>query len=196
MQTLMKHHHRLTLSFKNKLINAINEYAAAKISINTTLRKESRVSKWYPIKRYELMKFLAVIIGMGIDRRSSIDDYWRLDSIYYTLWFHEVFPRDRFKLIYCMTRDVEQKYMPLVTFKQSLIQSLLCEEENYKPVDYNPHHVSKPTARAPKDIREPHLIICVEPDRNCVHCSSPQLRKKARFKARLTVMSISIQKIV
>lgn len=67
---------------QNKLINAINEYAAAKTSINTTLRKESRFSKWYPIKRYELMKFLAVIIGMGIDRRSSIDDYWRLDSIY------------------------------------------------------------------------------------------------------------------
>lgn len=84
-----------------KLMNAINEYAKTKLMINTPFQKDSRYKKWCPLDRYQLLKYLAVLIAMGIDRRPCIDDYWRLDGIYYTPWYHQIFSRDRFKLIHC-----------------------------------------------------------------------------------------------
>lgn len=44
----------------------------------------------------EIYKFLALIIQMGHDQRDTIRDYWRKDQQYYTPFYHDIMPRDRF----------------------------------------------------------------------------------------------------
>ena len=52
------------------------------------------------MSKYELLKFLAVITAMGIDKRPCLEDYWSLDSYKYTPWYGEQFSRNRFEMIY------------------------------------------------------------------------------------------------
>ena len=47
-----------------------------------------------------LLKMLAVIIAMGIDQRTQLNDYWAMDPMNYTPWYHQMFARNRFLLLY------------------------------------------------------------------------------------------------
>ena len=78
----------------------INEFAAFKIYENLPARKNARYQKWKPITRYELLKMFAVIIAMGIDKRPKLSDYWAMDPINYTPWYHQMFSRNRFELLH------------------------------------------------------------------------------------------------
>ena len=62
------------------LVKLINEFATYTIQQNNPCRWRSKYSKWYPITRYGLLKLFAVLISMGIERRSNLSDYWYLDS--------------------------------------------------------------------------------------------------------------------
>ena len=37
---------------------------------------------------------------MGVNRRLNLYDYWSLDTYNYTTWYHEMFPRNHFEIIY------------------------------------------------------------------------------------------------
>ena len=87
-------------TIQEKLIVYINDYAAHKLVGAFPATRGSRFAKWYPITRYELLKFLAVVISMGINKRPSIEDYWSLDDTMYTPWYGEQFSRNRFEMIY------------------------------------------------------------------------------------------------
>ena len=82
------------------LVKLINEFATYIIQQNNLRRRRSKYSKWYPITRYELLRLFAVLIAMGIERRPNLCDYWSINSFNYTPWNHELFPRDRFEMLY------------------------------------------------------------------------------------------------
>ena len=81
------------------LVNMINEFAVSKIQQNNPPKRRSLYSRWKPINHYELIKFLAVCIAMGLDRKPSIKDYWSLERAFYSPFYHDLFPRDRFESI-------------------------------------------------------------------------------------------------
>lgn len=44
----------------------------------------------------ELYTFFALVIQMGHDMRDALRDYWRKEEQYYTPFYHNILPRDRF----------------------------------------------------------------------------------------------------
>ena len=77
---------RFDLEVQETLVTLINDFAIYKLQQNNPNRRRSRYLKSYPITRYELYKMFAVIIAM--------------DIFNYTPWYHELFPRDRFEMLY------------------------------------------------------------------------------------------------
>ncbi|KAK3791487.1 hypothetical protein RRG08_055512 [Elysia crispata] len=90
----------MTNEILEELVNNINQYAQVKIRMNNPPTKRSRLSNWTDISVPELLKYFAVLIAMGIDKRASLVDYWSQKPYMYTKWYHEIFPRDRFELIH------------------------------------------------------------------------------------------------
>lgn len=90
----------LTDDVIDEMIRMINDYAQHKISVNNPPRRRSVYSNWRPISQPEFYKFLAVLIAMGLDKRPALKDYWSTYPSYYTPWFGQIFPRDRFLAIY------------------------------------------------------------------------------------------------
>ena len=85
---------------QEKLVTMINDFAQSKLQQNTPHQEHSRYANWSDLTRYELLKMIAMLIIMGIDRRPKLSDYWSLDSLFYTPVFHEVFSHNRFQLLY------------------------------------------------------------------------------------------------
>jgi len=67
---------------------------------HTPFTKSSSFSAWVDIGRYELFKFLAVLIVIGTDPRPYISDYWSITKHRYTSWFGQMFNRRQFQLLY------------------------------------------------------------------------------------------------
>ena len=88
------------IGIQEQLINMINAFADRKVQMNTPANKGSMFSSWVPIDRHELMKFLAVLIGMGLDKRPTIKDYWSNRENLKTPWYSAMFSRNRFEAIF------------------------------------------------------------------------------------------------
>ena len=89
-----------SLEVQETLVILINEYAAHKLQENLPARQYSRFANWTPVTRYELLKLIAILIAMGIDRRPNLDDYWSMTTFNYTPWYHKIFSRNRFEALY------------------------------------------------------------------------------------------------
>ena len=82
------------------MIRMINEFGEYKKLINNPPKRRSVYNTWKPIDRHELLKFLAVLIAMGLNKKTSIKDYWTTFPPQYNPWYHKMFPRERFEAIY------------------------------------------------------------------------------------------------
>ena len=58
------------------LCQQINDYGQAMKQKHTPPTKSSRYTAWTDISRYDIYKFLAVLIVVGMDPRPYISDYW------------------------------------------------------------------------------------------------------------------------
>ena len=85
----------------DQLLKDINEYGARKRMQNTPPRKRSCFDKWTDVTEKELLKFLAVVMVMGLDKRPCIKDYWagaKDFPAFHTPWFKHMFDRERFEV--------------------------------------------------------------------------------------------------
>lgn len=82
------------------LVDMINEYGAMKVQMNTPARKRSLYHNWKDITTGELLKLLAVLIAMGMDKRTCIRDYWSTSIVNDTPLYAKMFSRERFEAIY------------------------------------------------------------------------------------------------
>ena len=64
------------------------------------MTKHSRLRQWNPIGRSELLRFLAVVINIGMDDKPKIEDYWSTKAEKSSPWFGTVFSRNTFQLIF------------------------------------------------------------------------------------------------
>ena len=81
------------------LVSYINSYAGVFLQKNNPLKKHSRLHQWDPITRSDFLKFLAILISIGIDHRPKISDYWSTKSYMYTPWYSKQMSRNIFQLI-------------------------------------------------------------------------------------------------
>ena len=89
--------------FVDLLVKETNTYGDNKIQAKGTIPKSSRLHKWYHTNREELLAFLAVVVNMGLIRKSSLKDYWNLKEwSQNTPFFPAILTRDRFFMLQSM----------------------------------------------------------------------------------------------
>ena len=64
--------------------------------------KHSRLHQWNwkPVSRTDVLTLLAVLINIGLDRRSAISEYWRKMPHKSTPWYGQVMPGNKFQLMF------------------------------------------------------------------------------------------------
>ena len=167
---------------QDQMINFINSFAQNRLINKLPAARKSRFQNWYPVTRYELLKFFAVLIQMGIDKRPTIEEYWSLKDTLYSPWYSEQFTRNRFEIIlHCLTRYEGTKPFSLKKFKDKLIHQLINEANACIPDDHKHHVPKQPTARVVRVQGPSHLVNWLPDARNCQVCSTPQNRKRTHF---------------
>lgn len=69
--------------------------------------------KWSPVTLAEIKAFIAVILNMGLNKRPTIDSYWRTKSKSQSLpWFREMFSRNRFEIILRFFHITDSSVLP------------------------------------------------------------------------------------
>ena len=69
---------------QDESVRFINSFASYKMQINSPCLSSSIFSSWTPINKCDLVKFIDVMVAMGLDKRPSIKNYWSLTDIYRT----------------------------------------------------------------------------------------------------------------
>ena len=85
---------------QDALIQFINSFAENKCQQSNKRSKDSVFASWKLTNCYELMKFIAVVVAIGLDERAWMSDYWSTVGHYETNWCKTFFSRKRFVAMY------------------------------------------------------------------------------------------------
>ena len=85
---------------QDALIQFFNSFAENKCQHSDTHSKDSVFASWKLINRYELMKFIAVVVAMSLGKIVWMRDCWSTLRCYETNWYKTLFSRKRFVAIY------------------------------------------------------------------------------------------------
>ena len=88
----------LTCTILENIVKEINRYADDYIQSHN-IPCNSRVHKWKPCNLEEIKKFIAIIIGVTVDGKTRIEDYWSTSWPFSTNAFSSVMSRNRFQLL-------------------------------------------------------------------------------------------------
>ncbi|XP_046988903.1 piggyBac transposable element-derived protein 4-like [Schistocerca americana] len=80
------------------MVTETNRYARQVIQ-SMHLSPNSRIKQWQPTTVAEMRAFIAVILNMGLIKKPTIFSYWSTDANLLTLWFSQMFSRNRFQLL-------------------------------------------------------------------------------------------------
>ena len=179
-----------TNDVQQELIKTINLYAAEKLE---TFKE---------VEHHELVRVIAILIAMGLDKRPDIKAYWSTNDIYHTPWFSNMMPRNRFQQIYhtmlhtAGSSDTPSKEkiepflnklllkfqpIPLRDFKEKLIEDLVDLAILLTPENEKKRKVQKVDSSLERYKSKPHLVGYVNEDRNCLVCSTPVRRQRTKF---------------
>ncbi|WAR15686.1 PGBD4-like protein [Mya arenaria] len=82
------------------MVEETNRYGNQQLDLRQgQLGTFSRFRKWHPTNRGEMLKFLAIVIAMGLVRQSNVTDYWSTRPVTATPFFSSTMSRDRFLLL-------------------------------------------------------------------------------------------------
>ena len=77
------------------MVRETNRYANSKKD-SSTLKPFSRLHKWEDTSVEEMKVFIALIIDMGLVRKTDIEEYWSAEEVIATPFFSKMMSRDRF----------------------------------------------------------------------------------------------------
>jgi hypothetical protein len=80
------------------LVTETNKYAQRRIE-NENLKPYSRLNDWCDVTVDEMKVFFALVIAMGLVRKSDIAQYWSIKEYVNTSFFGKYMTRNRFHLI-------------------------------------------------------------------------------------------------
>ena len=84
----------------DSLLKSINDYAVELCTKNNPPQRYSVFANFDPVGRNEFLRFLAILLSMGVDPRYSIKSYWSTLPHLHTPWYDQTMPRKRFEAIY------------------------------------------------------------------------------------------------
>lgn len=133
---------------QDMLVNETNRYAEQKIVegiANESLSKHSLLTKWEDTNRAEVLRFLAIIMWMGLDTKPELRDYWSTNPLYKNdLSKRCGFSRNKFELfLHCFHMSDNEnlppdnrlyKISPLITMMNNKFQKI-CEPNESVCID-------------------------------------------------------------
>ena len=82
----------LTCTILENIVSETNRYADDYIQSHN-LPRNSRVHKWKPCNLDDIKRFIAIIIGMTVDGKTRIEDYWNKSWPFATNTFSSIMSR-------------------------------------------------------------------------------------------------------
>ena len=88
--------------FINKIVEETNRYTHDffQSEQGQQLKPHSWFKLWDDVKRGDMMRFVGMIIGMGLVQQQDLHDYWSKDELLETPFFHKAMPRNTFLLMF------------------------------------------------------------------------------------------------
>lgn len=75
----------------DSVVRSINEYAEKKKKMNTPVKSLRSIFKtWTDVTRYDVVKFIACTIAMGMIKLPDIKMYWSMDQLFFNSFFRYV----------------------------------------------------------------------------------------------------------
>lgn len=81
------------MEIQDNLVNMTNIFADMKFALNQPAKQYSLYSSWKPVEKFDPIKFISIVIAMGLDKRLEIKDYWSTNDTLATPWYNDLFPR-------------------------------------------------------------------------------------------------------
>lgn len=94
--------HFLDEEILNLMIDQTNLYATQQLELQDDVGHASRLHKWKPTEREELLKFIGLIGYMGLVKYLSLQDYWSLIPLYNNALVRNTMSRNRFEILLTM----------------------------------------------------------------------------------------------
>ncbi|CAC5420426.1 unnamed protein product [Mytilus coruscus] len=106
----------LTLDFLRHIVRETNRYAQDFITSRQRIRRFSRLHSGFKVGAVtlaEMKGFISVILNMGLIRKPSITEYWNTKfPSQDTVWFRDIFSRNRFQSILKFFHIVDNTTLP------------------------------------------------------------------------------------
>ena len=128
----------LTDNLLKRIVEETNRYANDFIESNELPPHTRRVRRWKPCSLDEMKNFLAITVGMTVDGKTRIEDYWSKSWPFATKAFSSIMSQNRFQLVlrflhrndskFCRKRG-QQGYDPLYKIRP-LMDGLLDRFKN------------------------------------------------------------------
>lgn len=96
----------------NEMVNQTNLYATQVLSEAQDVSRESRLHRWVPTDKAEMLKFIGIVAYMGMVRMPSLEKYWSTDELFQISVIPKVMPRNRFQLLLRMWHFSDNKACP------------------------------------------------------------------------------------
>nr|CAI5836004.1 unnamed protein product [Callosobruchus analis] len=83
----------------DEMVNQTNLYASQVMADSEDVSKESRLNRWVPTDKEEMLKFIGIVAYMGMVRMPSLEKYWSNDELFHISIIPRIMPRNRFQLL-------------------------------------------------------------------------------------------------
>lgn len=83
----------------NEMVDQTNLYATQSVTSAGDISKESRLHKWVPTDKTEMIKFIGIAAYMGLVKMPRIEKYWSNDVLYSNSLIPSIMSRNRFQLL-------------------------------------------------------------------------------------------------
>lgn len=86
-------------SIIDKMVEETNLYATQVLLDTEDIKAESRLHKWVPTDKGEMLKFIGIVAYMGMVKMPSLDKYWSTDELFHIGTIPKIMSRNRFQLL-------------------------------------------------------------------------------------------------
>ena len=90
--------HFITDEIISLMVHETNRYAQQHLQ-SQELSKRSKTLQWKPTTREEMLKFLGIVIQMGLVQMPKVDYYWSKSRLYGSEVIQNTMSRDKFELL-------------------------------------------------------------------------------------------------
>lgn len=82
-----------------EMVNQTNLYATQVLCDANDIKSDSRLHRWVPTDKKEIIQFIGIVAYMGLVKMPSLEKYWSNDDLYKNCIIPRIMPRNRFQLL-------------------------------------------------------------------------------------------------